>query len=64
MSADKRQREEKFHLVGWVLFIICAILFILSGIQNDDLLTTVGSFIFLIACVVFLIPLIHPKENH
>ncbi len=50
-------QEIKYHLAGWVLFVICAIFFIASSLKNHDTLTFLGSVVFLIACIVFLIPL-------
>ena len=50
-------QEIKYQLVGWILFIICAIFFIASSLKNHDTLTFLGSVVFLIACIVFLIPL-------
>jgi hypothetical protein len=41
---------------GWVLFLICALLFIAAGLRDGDLLITVGSVLFLVACVLFLVP--------
>jgi len=53
----------KYQIAGWVLFIICALLFIASSWSNHDTLTLIGSIIFLIACIVFLIPIINPKMS-
>ena len=61
MKEKKQNRigqETKYHLVGWILFVICAIVFIASGVNNHDTLTFIGGVIFLIACVFFLIPLV------
>jgi len=65
MKEHKKQlgREIKYQLLGWVLFIFCAIFFILSSLKNHDILTFIGSVIFLIACIVFLIPLFMPKNK-
>jgi predicted membrane channel-forming protein YqfA (hemolysin III family) len=52
--------EAKCHFVGWVLFIICAIFFMVSSLQAHDILTFIGSAIFLLACLFFLIPMIRP----
>ena len=59
----KLGREIKYQLLGWVLFIFCAIFFILSSLKNHDILTFIGSVIFLIACIIFLIPLFMPKNK-
>jgi predicted membrane channel-forming protein YqfA (hemolysin III family) len=56
MENHKRQ-DLKYHLFGWILFIVCAIFFIASSLKNGDTLTFFGSILFLIACIVFLIPL-------
>jgi uncharacterized membrane protein YtjA (UPF0391 family) len=58
MSDNHRSREMKFYLVGWILFLICAVLFIASSIRNHDVLSLIASIIFLVGCVIFLIPLV------
>ena len=65
MKEPKKQfrREIKYQLLGWILFIFCAIFFILSSLKNHDILTFIGSVIFLLACIVFLIPLFIPKNK-
>lgn len=60
---EQTQRELKYHLTGWILFIICAIFFIVSSLKNHDTLTFIGSIIFLIACVVFLVPLFESYKD-
>ena len=51
-------RDIKYQLAGWILFVLCAILFTASSVKNHDILTFIGSVIFFIACIVFLIPLL------
>lgn len=58
MSVDKGNKERKFHLSGWILFVVCAGLFITSAIKADDIFGLAGSIIFLIGCVAFIIPLV------
>ena len=53
----------KYQIVGWILFIICAIFFIASSLKNHDILTFIGSVIFLIACIVFFIPLVMSSKR-
>ncbi len=52
------RRERSCHLVGWILFIICALLFIGSAVLSGDMLYLAGSIVFFVACGVFLIPLL------
>ncbi|RLC02605.1 MAG: hypothetical protein DRH90_13450 [Deltaproteobacteria bacterium] len=56
-------REIKFQLFGWVLFIFSAIFFILSSLRSHDTLTFIGSVFFLVACIVFLVPLLLPNSK-
>ena len=63
MSANKEDRERKFQKWGWILFIICAGLFIASSIRNHDPLSLAASFAFLVACVVFIIPLVSKRPQ-
>jgi predicted membrane channel-forming protein YqfA (hemolysin III family) len=51
-------QELKYHLAGWIVFIVCAGFFLASSVKNHDMLTFIGSLLFLIACVIFLIPLV------
>jgi len=55
--------ELKYQVAGWILFIICAIFFIASSLKNHDTLTFIGGVIFLIACFVFLIPLVRSNKK-
>lgn len=56
---DER-REQLFHLWGWIVFIVCAFFFIATTALAGDLLGVIASLLFLLACVIFLIPLV-PK---
>ena len=60
---NQMRREIKYQLAGWILFIICAIFFVASGLKNHDILTLIGGVIFLIACIVFLIPLVRSNKK-
>jgi hypothetical protein len=55
---DSHQREKKYNLWGWILFMVCAGFFIASALQNGDVLYLIGSIVFLLACIVFIIPLV------
>ena len=54
---NHESEDLKYQLLGWILFIVCAIFFIASSLKNEDTLTLIGSVIFLIACIVFIMPL-------
>ena len=65
MPGNSRNSELKYHLAGWVLFLFCAVLFIAASIRNHDALSLAASILFLIGCVVFLVPLAAAiKDSH
>ena len=58
MSTNNKKQEIKFHLWGWIMFLVCAIFFIAASVESGSAASLVGSIIFLVGCVAFLIPLI------
>lgn len=58
-----RRRERNYHLVGWILFLVCAVFFIASAALSGDLLYLAGSIIFFVACVGFVIPLVSKSQQ-
>ena len=49
-------RNERFNLIGWILFILSATSFIVSSLRSGDMWGLAGAMIFFVACIVFLIP--------
>jgi hypothetical protein len=47
-----------FELAGLTCFIISGLFFIVAGIRSEDLLSTIGSFIWTFACFLWLIPML------
>ncbi len=41
--------------LSWWLFLACAVVFTIGSIRIGDVLFTIGSILFLAACVVFLV---------
>jgi len=60
---NKLEQSVNYQLIGWILFILCSFFFLASAIKNHDTLTIIGSVIFFIACIIFLIPLIFSSEK-
>lgn len=58
MSNENKHLEVKAHLLGWILFTVCAIFFIISSVRGEDNMALVASVIFLVACLVFMAPLL------
>ena len=42
------------HLIGWLLFLASAMVYLAAGIRTGDWLVISGSVIWAIACFVFL----------
>lgn len=55
---DMYEKSLRCQLYGWILFVVCALLFIAAGIVGREPLVFAGSLLFLLACMFFLIPLI------
>ncbi len=47
----------KVQLAGWLMFVVSAVFFIAASLRAGDRLGLAGGVFFLVACVVFLIPL-------
>jgi len=62
MMNHRWNREKTCHLWGWILFLICAGFFMASSLKNGDVLGFAGGVVFLVACVVFIIPLVAPER--
>jgi hypothetical protein len=58
MKNKPSQQDLKFQLFGWILFIICALLFLASSIRNQDVIAIIASLVFLVACFVFMYPIV------
>lgn len=51
-------RGVKMQLIGWVLFVLCAVAYIIASLESQSLSSLIGSAVFLVACVFFMIPLL------
>jgi len=58
MTKGKLNQKIRYQICGWALFVLCAVFFIAASLKNRDILGLVASIIFLIACFVFIIPLV------
>jgi hypothetical protein len=53
-----KNAQHHFQFWGWILFIGSAIFFMASSLRSGDLLSLAGGALFLVACFVFLAPLL------
>lgn len=49
-------RNETINIIGWILFVFSALAFIASSLRAGDMVGLVGGVLFLVACLIFLIP--------
>jgi hypothetical protein len=50
--------ERRIHIAGWTLFILSAFGFIASSLRSGDIPGILGGILFLLGCLVFLIPML------
>ena len=50
--------QYRFQLWGWILFIASAVFFMTASINAGDPISLIGGALFLLACFVFLVPLL------
>jgi len=55
---NHQDKDVLFHLVGWILFLACAFLFLYVAMRDGDFALVLASLLFLAGCVAFLIPLL------
>ena len=49
--------QHRYQLWGWILFVGSAFFFMASSIRANDPISLMGGALFLVACFVFLVPL-------
>lgn len=49
-------RRIHYEIGGWILFGIGCLAFLGAGIQNQNIFTIVGSILFFVGVIAFLIP--------
>jgi lipid-A-disaccharide synthase-like uncharacterized protein len=47
---------KRLHLLAWLLFLICGILYLVAAIRDRDPLLISGSVCFVVAVAIFLLP--------
>ena len=49
-------RNKTINLIGWIPFVFSAMGFITSSLRSGDTAGLIGAVLFLVACLLFLIP--------
>jgi len=55
-KTKKYEKDWKLELFALLGFCISGAIFVLSGIKNGDILTILGSLVWIISCVTWMIP--------
>ncbi len=55
--------ERRFQIIGLAGFIIAGFIFIAAGINVGDTLTILGSVVWVLSCLVWMIPLLKSKKD-
>jgi len=60
---NDKDKDAGFHLAGWALFLLCAIVFLYAAVRDGDVILILASLLFLGGCIAFLIPLLFPAAS-
>ncbi len=52
-------RTKRMQFCGWILFLICAMLFIIESLLRGSLLMLAASLLFLVGCLFFVVPMFY-----
>lgn len=55
-GAKKYVNDWKLELFALIGFCVSGTVFILSGLRNGDMLTIIGSCVWIFSCIVWMIP--------
>ena len=58
MERKNYQGNVIFRLVGWLLFLVCAVFFIIGSLESASKSMLIASIVFFVACLVFIYPLV------
>lgn len=55
--------DSRYQLIGLLGFILAGCIFIAVGINFGDTLTILGSAVWVISCIIWMIPLLRSKRD-
>lgn len=56
-------REKHCQMTGLLGFIVAGVIFIAVGFRHGDSLTILGSVVWVIACIIWMIPLFKSMDD-
>ena len=51
-----------YQIAGWIVFLICSLLFVVQSLLARDLLGFSASITFFLGCLLFLIPILRSDK--
>ncbi len=55
--------DNRCQIIGLVGFIIAGLIFVAAGIKFGDPLTISGSVVWIVSCLVWMIPFVRSKKD-
>ncbi len=53
--------DDQYQLAGLIGFIIAGLIFVAVGIRFGDMLTVAGSVVWIISCLIWMVPVLRKK---
>lgn len=53
--------EDRYQLIGLIGFILAGLIFIWIGIREGDAMTILGSAIWTLSCIIWMVPILRRK---
>ena len=55
--------DKHYQIIGLAGFILAGVIFIAAGLNSGDLLTVLGSVVWTLSCLIWLVPLLRAKKD-
>ena len=55
--------EQQSQILGLVGFVLAGLVFIAAGVRSGDPLTIIGSALWILSCVIWMIPLARSSKG-
>ena len=63
MSVEWQDVSRRTQILGWTLFTLSALTYIVDSLRSGDVISLVASLLFLLACGVFFAPLLRREAG-
>ena len=58
-----KSKAVRYQIAGLAGFILSGLFFLISGIQSGDVMVILGCIAWMVACVIWLIPLLQSDSD-